>query len=148
MTDISRNHPRQKLLFAVEGPFDDEMRIRVRECLAKLARSRQWLLDPPEYVDHSEEPEDKERGDLPLETLGGVLEIYSAHPPHQLPKDVDRQCLEDVKSLVSRLMDFSREADVTFEVELDGNFVGAIEAGRMDKSLAEGFIGEWERHLA
>lgn len=87
------------------------------------------------------------RGDVPVETLGGYLEIYSALPPWKLPREIDQKHLEEVTALTSALTDFSHEHSLAFEFELSDTFVGSIEDGKMDRSLSEGLLGEWRRHL-
>jgi hypothetical protein len=84
---------------------------------------------------------------MPVETVGGFLEIYSALPPLTLPREIDLQHLDEVTALVNALRDFSREFSLSIEFELDGELIGAIDNGEMDRSLAEGLLGEWRRQL-
>lgn len=60
---------------------------------------------------------------------------------------MDRAHLEEVTRLVEALRRLSEEHRLAIEFELDGNFVGAIEDGRLDRLLAEGLLGEWRRTL-
>lgn len=145
---LDLNHPKQKLLFFVAQDLDDRVRRLVADFVVRLATVRHWLIGPPHFVDIREEPKDTSFGDLPVETLGGLVEIYSAVPPWNLSREIDLQHLAEVKHLVNEVGDFSRQHSVAFEFELDGTFVGAIEDGEADRSLREGFIGEWERQLA
>jgi len=82
-----------------------------------------------------------------LEPTGGYLDIYSALPPLHLPEEVDRQHLEEVCHLIEAVRAFSKAQALPFEFELDGTFVGSIEAGTLDRSLREGLLGEWKKHL-
>lgn len=116
--------------------------------VALLASRRAWVIEPPQFVDSVEEPVDRSRGDLAVETLGGVLELYSAMPPWVLPQEVDAQHLAEVKDLVEAVTRLSRRLEISFDFELDGNPVGAVRGGVMNRLLAEGLLGEWERHLA
>jgi hypothetical protein len=84
---------------------------------------------------------------MAIETVGGFVEIYSALPPWTLPREIDRLHFEEVSTLVNALRDFSRQNGLSFEFELDGNYVGAIDNGEMDASLGEGLLGEWRRNL-
>jgi hypothetical protein len=84
---------------------------------------------------------------MPVETFGGCLEIYSARPPWSLPREIDRQHLDEVTALVTAVGGFSRQHKLAFEFELDGTFVGAISDGELDRSLSEGLLGEWKRQL-
>jgi len=145
---LDPNHPKQKLLFFVAQDLYSCIRANVRDFVVyRLASLRPWLLGPPQFVDSVEEPEEPSGGDTRVETLGAFLEIYSALPPLNLPREVDLQHLEEVTALVSAIRDFSREHNLAFEFELDGKFVGAITGGEMDRSLSEGLLGEWRRHL-
>ena len=146
-TAIATNHPKQKLLFFVAQDFDDAARANVRDFVLRLAGIRQWLNGPPRFINSREESADMSRGDMAVETVGGYLEIYSALPPWELPRETDIQHLAEVTELVSALSDFSREHCLAIEFELDGIFVGAIDDGKMDRSLAEGLLGEWRRKL-
>ena len=147
MTLSTANHPKQKLLFFVAQDLDDDIRASVRDFVLRLALLRRWLNGPPRFVISREERTDTSRGDMPVETVGAYLEIYSALPPLTLPREIDLQHLDEVTALVGAVRDFSREHSLAFEFELDGTFVGAITDGEMDRSLAEGLLGEWRRQL-
>lgn len=75
------------------------------------------------------------------------MEIYTALPPRGLPVELDRLHLEEVVALVEALKKFSAKNGLEFEIEVDGRFVGAIEAGEEDRNLRDGLIGEWGKHL-
>lgn len=141
-------HPKQKLLFFVAHYLDEKIRSDVETFALGLASARHWLNGPPHYVNLRDEPQDNSRGDLPIETVGGYLELYSAVAPWDLPREIDLQHLEEVKDLLSSVSSFSRAHDIDFEFELDGIFVGAVADGKMDRSLEQGLLGEWERQLA
>ena len=147
-SNISADHPKQKLLFFVAQDVSDAVHTKVRDFVLKLALLRHWLNGAPRFVDVREEPLDVSRGDMPIETLGGYLEIYSALPPWTLPRDIDRQHLDEVTALVAALSEFSRRHSLAFELELDGTFVGTITGGECDRSLSEGLLAEWRRQLA
>lgn len=136
-----------KLLFFVAGDVTDSIREKVRDFVLNLASLRQWLIGPPRFINEREEPLDRSRGDMPIDTLGGCLEIYSAWPSWKLPREIDRQHLDEVTALVAAAREFSRRHKLTFEFELDGTFVGTITDGEMDRCLSGGLLGEWKRHL-
>jgi hypothetical protein len=146
-TSVALNHPKLKLLFFVAQDLDDTIRANVRDFVLRLASLRHWLNGPPRFVNSRDEPSDASRGDMPVETVGGYLEIYSALPPWTLPRELDLQHFDEATALVNALRDFSREQNLAFELELGGRFVGAITDGEMDRSLAEGLRGEWKRQL-
>jgi hypothetical protein len=147
MPNVAPNHPKQKLLFFVAQDLDDTIRANVRDFVLRLASLRRWLNGPPRFVNSRDEPADTSRGDMPVETVGGYLEIYSALPPLTLPRETDLQHLDEVTALVNALRDFSREQSLAFELALGDTFVGAVTDGEMDRSLAEGLLGEWRRQL-
>ena len=144
---VAPNHPKQKLLFFVAQDLDDSIRANVRDFVLRLASLRQWLNGPPRFVNSRDEPADTSQGDMPIETVGGYVEIYSALPPWTLPREIDLQHLDEVMALVRSLRGFSREHSLAFELELDGTFVGGITDGELDRVLAEGLLGEWKRQL-
>jgi hypothetical protein len=146
-TNISPDHPKQKLLFFLAQDMDDITRAKMRDFVLQLASLRGWFNGPPRFVNIQDEPEDTSQGDIPVETLGGYIEIYSALPPWRLPREIELQHLDEVATLVAALRDFSHEHALVFELELDGTFVGSITNGEMDHLLAEGLLGEWKRQL-
>ena len=143
---LKPDHPKQTLLFFVAQDLDLNGRAKLRDLVLRLA-SHHWINGPPRFLNSREQPADTSRGDMPVETVGGFVEIYSALPPWTLPREIDRQHLDEVSTLVNALRNFSRENGLSFEFELDGKFVGAIDDGVMDVCLAEGLLGEWRRNL-
>jgi hypothetical protein len=144
---VDPNHPKQKLLFFVAQDLDDDIRSRVRDFVLRLASLRRWVNGPPRFVSSREEPRDTSLGDMPVETVGAYLEIYSALPPLTLPREIDLRHLDEVTTLVDAVRDFSREHSLAFEFELEGTLVGSIKDGQIDRLLAEGLLGEWRRQL-
>jgi hypothetical protein len=147
MNDVDPNHPKQKLLFFVAQDLDGAIRANVRDFILQLASLRRWLNGPPRFVNSRDEPADSALGGLPFETVGGYLEIYPALPPWTLPRELDLQHFEEVSALVGALREFSREHSLAFELELGDTCVGVITDGEIDRPLAEGLLGEWERQL-
>ncbi len=130
-------YPVQQLLFFLAQDADEATKSLVLSHVEGLAGMREWVIRAPEPVNQPGPPP----------TVGGFVEIYSARPPSLLPKDIDRRHLEEVQSIVESLIRLSYEHMLAFEFELDGEFVGAVEDGQIDRSLKEGLLGEWERHL-
>ena len=133
------NSPIQKLLFFVAQDFEDSLVEIIERFVQDLSRSRDWSVAAPVFVNESADE---------VITLGGYLSIYSALPPHDLPTELDRRNLDEVKDLISGLRKLSQEQDIDFELELDGVPVGAVEGGQPDRSLRTGLIEEWERVLS
>jgi hypothetical protein len=65
----------------------------------------------------------------------------------QLPREIDLQHFNEVNDFITAIQEFSREHQLTFEFELDATFVGSITNGKMDRSLAQGLLGEWKQQL-
>ena len=144
---VDPNHPKCVLLFFVAQDLNDSIRANVREFVLQLASVRRWLNGPPRFVNSREEPADTSRGDLPVETIGGYVEIYSTLPPWKLPREIERQQLDEVTALTNMVCDFSLKHDLSIEFEFNGELIGAIDDGKMDRALTEGLIGEWKRKL-
>src|SRR5262245_53794865 len=122
---VPPDHPKQILLFFIVSDLDQTIRSEMTNFVQGLADVRSWTLGPLCFVDDREEPQDTSKGDMPIETVGGYLEIYTALPPWSLACEVDLQHLHEVETLVARLCDFSRRAGLEIECKLDGKFVGA-----------------------
>jgi hypothetical protein len=144
---VAQDHPTQRLLFFVAQEVDDGIRRDVRDFVSKLTSQRHWLIGAPRFVNCREEPEDTSGEDMPIETVGGYIDLYSTLPPWTLPREIDAQHLDEVTSLVSALCEFSRQHRLEFELELDGTYVGTITEGVVNRSLSEGLLGEWWRRL-
>src|SRR6201992_1115742 len=135
---VADSHPKLNLLFCVIGDIDDSLRVAMQRLIDGLATSRSWVLAPPEFVDENEDPSDLEPDEDPLETLGGVLQLYSTFPPLEIPKEVDLAQLRDVEATISALQDFSKVHGVSLEFFFQNESVGEIENGKLDVGLAEG----------
>jgi hypothetical protein len=145
---ISPDHPRERLLFYLaEVEIDEVLRGAVSRLVDRLASSGEWLLGSPQFISTREDPQHLAPGDLPVETTGGYLEIYTALPPWALPREWDLRHYQEVSTLVSALRDFSGQHGVAIELELDGKYVGSVKQGEMDRTLSEGLLGEWRRAL-
>jgi hypothetical protein len=126
--------------------FDDEDRRLVRDAIAKMSSSRAWIIRAPEFVDAVENAGARP-GDSPVETVGGVHEIYSASSSNQLPREIDAFHLEEIEYIVDSLRRLSQEHGLEFEFELDGQYVGTIDNGVIDATLEKGLIEEWRNHI-
>lgn len=138
-------YQKQKLLFFVAQDVSDGLRASIGKLVENLAVKRSWVIAPPELVDELDDAARLE-GDSPDVTVGGGLLIFSANDS-ELPRDLDLRSLQEVEYMVAEIRAFSESSRVSIEFELDGQFVGAIDRGRLDKTLSEGLLGEWRRHL-
>lgn len=147
---ITPEHPTAQLLFYIHDDVNPMLVEAMRQLVSEIGSSRTWILEPPLFVDATEEPEDPDDPeDLPLRTVGGILEQHSLLPPwgDQVPPEVDRAMLEETKATIAALSEFSARHRVEIAVELDDEFIGVITDGVADSEIAEGLLGEWERAL-
>jgi hypothetical protein len=137
-------HPKDVLLFYVAGRADESLVRSVGEMIDRLAQERAWVISPPYFVDQEEEMIDPETG-RPVRTVGGLLEMYTAHGEwrRELPAEVDAAHFEECQSVVSRVADLSRASGAEFHFEFQGELVGVIQGGEADERLAEQFLGTW-----
>lgn len=142
-----RSLPRDKLLFYVADEVTPQTRERVRRFVSEIANKRQWVLGPPEYLDMTEDLATRD-GDMPVETVGAELEVYSAQIPGGLPTDVDAQHFAEVNDLVQAVRRLSEEAAVPFEFMYGGIYAGAVEAGEIDRTLQVGLLDEWRKRIS
>lgn len=142
---LQDKYPCQRLLFFVAQDADDEIVGAVKQTLHDLSHAHTWLLAPPVFMDNEDEGQTRD-DDFADRTVGGVLEILGT-AGGRLPKDLDAATFADVDRLVQAIRVLSEKFSLEVEFELDGAYVGAIEEGELDRSLAEGLLGEWRRHL-
>lgn len=144
---VTPDHPKQRLLLALEPDFDEFTVGRVKSLVDGLREARVWTLGPPQFVNESE-PGD-EPGESPTRTVGAILDLYAGHGEwaDKLPADLDRAHFEEASALVEAFAELSRATGVEVAVELDQDQVGWIEAGIPDHGVAEVFLGEWRRSL-
>jgi len=132
-----------QLLFFFSEDFDDEALSRLREEIERAKGTRSWVIEPPRFVDETDEGGRTRPEDEPIRTVGGALLI----PSRGASPEVEAAALADVESLVAVVERFSKETGAEFEFELDGVFVGEIVDGDADDSLRVGLIEEWKRGL-
>jgi hypothetical protein len=144
--DIKLNNPIQEFIFFIVSEISEEDVRKVEKLVKEVSLSRKWVIDPPQFVNEIDEPENPEI-DEPIRTLGGMLQVYSALPPNQLPHEIDKKHYEEVKTIINSLIDFSKETSCEIECELDGVNVGTIDDGQADNLITEGLLGEWEAGL-
>lgn len=138
--------PREKLLFYVADDLTPPIREHVRQLVERFAKERQWLLGPPKYIELVEHFATRIE-DLPVETVGGEFEVYSPHAADELPTEVDAQLYTEVNQLVQAVRSLSEEHGVAFEFMYGGNYAGAIEAGKINRTLQVGLLDEWRKRV-
>jgi hypothetical protein len=146
---VSPHHPRLPFLFALDEQYSEDDVEAMKAFVAELGGSRSWLLGAPEYVNQSQMTEWDRPEDLPIRTVGGVIELYSAFPPwgDQLPRETDLAHLAEVKAIVDALKVFTAKRKLNVTLELDDTWVGQIVDGVADDMVTDDLIGEWERSI-
>jgi hypothetical protein len=137
-------HPKDVLLFYVAGRADESLVAELGQRLDALASARAWVIHPPLFVHQEEEMLDPQT-QLPVVTVGGLLEFYSAHGPwrSELPPEVDEAHYDECRLVVEELAQFSRQTGAEFHFEFQGEMVGSIQGGEIDEPLGEQFLGSW-----
>lgn len=138
------NWTKQNLLF-FPTTSSPAFEAQLDRTLKNLGESRKWTIGPPQLVDVTTTD-----GEPSPSAIGGILELFSPVGPNgaPLPLEVDRSLLEDVKALVGALVSITATSGMEVELELDGEYVGAVGSGIPNKSLLQGLIAPWEEHMA
>ncbi|MCC6996750.1 MAG: hypothetical protein IT370_19210 [Deltaproteobacteria bacterium] len=147
---IAPEHPTVQLLFYIHDDVNPLLVESMRQLVSDLGTSRTWLLEPPAFVDATDALEAADNPeDLPLHTVGGLLEQHSLLPPwgDDVPPEVDRTMFEETRATIAALSAFSARHGVEIALELHDEFIGAITGGVPDDAILEGLLGEWERAL-
>lgn len=144
---LLNDHPKQKFLFFVAEDVNDKIRHLVRQLVEDIGAARIWVLGAPRFIDVVENAA-MQGENFSDEIVGGLHEIYSALPVGSLPVAIDALHLEEIEQIVKSVQRVSVKIGLEFEFELDGRYVGTVENGEMDKSLAIGLIQEWRNQLA
>ncbi|MEV4280088.1 hypothetical protein [Actinoplanes xinjiangensis] len=136
---MREDHPVDRLVVALEGDPTASIVDMMLASAQRLAGRRTWVISPPRFLDQSD--------DSGARWVGFGLQIYTALPPwgDEIDPRVDRAHLEEVKDLVGEICRLSGDGGVSFQLEYANEFIGTVEAGRMDSGIAETLIGEWER---
>jgi hypothetical protein len=138
---VREDHPVDRLVVALAGdptaPIVDMMLASAQ----RLADRRIWVISAPRFLDQSD--------DSGARWVGFGLQVYTALPPwgDEIDPQVDSAHLEEVKELVAEICRLSDDGGVSFQLEYANEFIGTVEAGRMDSGIADILIGEWERAI-
>ena len=126
-----------QLLFLIVDQVDDAVRTAVVRGISELALRRSWIAGAPAFVEDVD--------GLDASGFGGVLSYPSAGT---ISKDDDRRCLAEAEDFVGLAQRISSQFALTIEFELNGEAIGVIERGVLDRSLRDGLLGEWRAALA
>ena len=145
--EVAADHPRQKFAFFIEDDVSPSDVEAMEAALSALAGSRAWVIDRPRFVNETLEPESTE--DYPIQTVGGFLELFSAWPPwgERLPRQIDEAQLSEVESVIDAMIGFSKATGREIAFELDGTQVGWVSNGEADRSIRDGLLGPWRKHV-
>ena len=137
---VRPDHPIDALEFFLRAPSGRAAE-RFNAFLKQLA-GRTWSLGPPRLVD---EKDDGSGG----RSLGGVFYVYCGHAPwaDRLPTDVDAAQLRETRGLLQELGALSAEVG-PLAVWFDGEEIGQVVDGQLDRVLQSERLQEWERNLS
>jgi hypothetical protein len=113
-------------------------------CVAKLARSRDWLIAAPELSTGILDREDVFSDETPLTAVGVTFMIYSELPPYVLSPELQSQQNEDITAYLRAIEAFARAYGVDFEMYLDGDQWGGIENGELLEEGIEAWLVDIE----
>jgi hypothetical protein len=130
------------VLFALDEPSSDAVPA-IASLVGRLNEERQWRHGDIEFVDDVDASSVTRSDDHPVRTLGGALTLTR---PTDDP-GAERSQLEDVEFVIERLCEFSGSSGHAFVVQYDGDEVGSIRNGRMDASLRDGLLAEWQKRV-
>lgn len=139
MHSVPLEHEKQKLIFYVAQDLDQSIRSHVQQLVNEVAASRIWSIAPPTFIDAIDEGG--------AEVVGGMLEIYSALQPSILSVDMESKNLDEVEEIICAVRMLSEKENISFEFQLDTNFVGAIDDGVIGRVLLEGLLVPWRNHM-
>lgn len=145
---LNTDHPKDVLLFYLAGVADDAAALCIGRLIDEWATLPDWIVGPPQFVHQTEEVTDPSTGEAVV-TLGGVHQIYTAHPPwrERTPKEVDVQHYRECERIVRGLEALSREHGYEFHFEFQGELIGRVESGKADDTLDRQFLGAWRQAI-
>lgn len=140
MASTLAEHPRRLMTLIMVSGIGGQTISELAICVATLARSRTWLIGPPEFVNEFMDPEDLPSDEVPLNVTGVTFEIYSELEPNVLDAETQQRQNEDVTAFLRAIEKFSKAYGADFEMDLDGDQIGEIEDGQLDEKGIEGWL--------
>lgn len=145
---ISPHHPIRHFLFCIEGIARDEHVDPMKTLVAEIAKAGEWVLGPPEFVDEIQALDDDDDPDWePLRTVGGVFRMYSSLPPTFLETETDRRHYEEVLLTLKTVEKFTLLKKIAVKIVLDGDTIGIVNNGKINRELALRLIEPWRKSL-
>jgi hypothetical protein len=130
------------LAFLPESPNSTVARA-VEDEVSRLGLARAWSLGPPTVVDVTDPGGDLGPDDVASPpTLGVALSVPSAQASTD-SADAARQALSDCEAFLDAVAQLSGSLGLTFDVEMNGELIGSITGGRLDRGLTQGLLEPW-----
>lgn len=107
----------------------------MRTEVAGLAE-RPWTLEPPEFIDETDDDSCLEPEDEPIRTVGALLLVTH-------PDDAPRTPVEELEAFVTFLADFAKRRNVEFELEINDTYTGTITPAGPDEYVRRGLLESW-----
>ena len=140
----------QTVLFFFDEDWDSKHEPSFVALLQDLAGKRAWSVGPPSLIDVTDHSSMTQSEDEPIRTFGGTLKLLAPYSAtgEALDRSVEQFQLDECEFLIRELAAFSRRTDIEIGFELDGTSIGFVTKGRLNATLAQGFLGEWKGHIA
>ena len=123
------------LLFIAEDFSEDDV-AAFRATVTRMRTTLKWGGAKPVFVDETDAEEE-------LRTVGAALSL-----PGRTMGTSERDAFHSAERLIEAARGGSAECQLDFELELDGVFVGDIEAGTLSRTLREGLLDPWRSRIA
>ncbi len=133
------------ILLYMNEAYTEAHVVQLERMIASLAEAKVWVIEPPEFVDETEQPDSGNPEDQPVRTVGGFLELhrcYDGVDPH-----VERREYAATEFFVDAMNSFSARTGCAFECELGGEIIGSIMVGAACDGITVGLLGEWRKAL-
>jgi hypothetical protein len=129
-------------LFAFDAPAEESAE-EMGRLVAQLNEDRLWSGGPIRFVNEIDASSASQPEDVPIHTVGGTLQLRRQDDS---PPSIEAAQLAEVELLMERLRAFTRSAG-SVVIQYDGEEIGGIENGEMDRSLSVGLLDEWRARV-
>jgi hypothetical protein len=140
---MNTTHPEIPLLAFIDSDFGEADADQLRAVGEELAAKRHhWVLGEPRFVDETD--------DQGVRTVGILHHLYAAFDEtgRLLDEGIDREQLDEVRTIVAALQSVSARTGIDLGLELDGDSVGWVERGRLTEDLRVGLLEAWASRFA
>ncbi|WP_159086495.1 hypothetical protein [Burkholderia sp. LA-2-3-30-S1-D2] len=133
----------KQLVAVISSDFDDDSASSFQAFIESL-HNQQWHHGAPLFFDEVDEEGCYRPEDIPVRSVGCVLNFPAND---ERDRSVEQASYADVSSLIGLLERYSQDHVLEFEVELDGTYVGTIEDGKANRTLAVGLMEAWRTSI-